>query len=163
MNTHQKIVLSLALILSLLTACNKHNTVYIEFRTPEANGWNKDSIYSFPFAISDTAIGYDIMLYLRHTECYPYQNMWLFVSRCDAGQTIPYMRDTLEFYLADDRGQWLGNGRNGLIEMPVIYEQNLHFKDTGTYTLRLQQGMRMDILPGINDIGVEVTKNYGKE
>ena len=81
--------------------------------------------------------------------------MWLFVGE---GQ----YRDTIEFYLADDRGQWLGDKNHGFIEMPVLLEEEKHFSDTGTYTLTIQQGMRDSLLRGITDIGVEIIRN-GKE
>ena len=92
-----------------------------------------------------------MLIYVRHTERYPYQNMWLFVD--DNGY-----RDTIEFYLADDRGQWLGNKQNGFIEMPVLYEDTKQFADTGRYTLTIRHGMRDSLLRGITDIGMEIRK-----
>ena len=95
------------------------------------------------------------LIYVRHTEQYPYQNMWLFVD--DAGR-----QDTIEFYLADDRGQWLGNKHHGFIEMPVLWEETKHFSDTGAYTMRIAHGMRDSLLRGVTDIGLEILRN-GKE
>ena len=55
-----------------------------------------DSLAQFDYLIEDTMADYQMLIYVRHTEQYPYQNMWLFVD--DAGR-----QDTIEFYLADDR------------------------------------------------------------
>jgi len=101
--------------------------------------------------ISDTAAEYQILVYVRHTECYPYQNMWLFL-----GDSLH--RDTIEFYLADDRGNWLGDKHHGFIEMPVLYEESKHYVDSGVYHLDIQHAMRDTLLRGITDIGVEVVK-----
>ena len=78
--------------------------------------------------------------------------MWLFVD--NAGQT-----DTIEFYLADDRGRWLGDRHHGMIEMPVLMEDAKLFPDTGVYRLSVRQGMRDTVLRGITDVGLEVIRN----
>ena len=74
----------------------------------------------------------------------------------------PLRKDTIEFYLADDRGQWLGNKHHGFIEMPVLLESNYHYPDTGHYSLSIRHGMRDSLLRGITDVGVEIIRN-GKE
>lgn len=134
----------------MLTACSD-GIVYSEYRQLPSKGWHADSVMSFTFDIADTVAMYDIVINVRHMDNYPYQNMWLFVEL-----------DTIEFYLADNYGNWLGNGKNGLIEMPVLYEQNYTFSHTGAHTIRLQHGMRTDWLKGVNAVGVEVRKGEGK-
>ena len=66
--------------------------------------------------------------------------------------------DTIEFYLADHRGQWLGTGMGAWKEMPVLYRQALRFPRSGTYTYTIRHGMRTDPLRGIHDIGMRVEK-----
>ena len=111
----------------------------------------------FDFTVMDKEAGYDILLYIRHTERYPYQNMWLFVR----GNPLHYS-DTIEFYLADDRGRWLGDKHHGFIEMPVLLESDYHFPDTGKYYFAVQHGMRDSLLRGVTDVGIEIKRN-GKE
>jgi gliding motility-associated lipoprotein GldH len=118
-------------------------------QTPE-DGWNKDSVLSYSFDIQDTASAYDILLHIRHTERYQFQNMWLFLNND---------KDTIEFYLADSHGVWLGNRGNGTISMPVLYEENYRFPHSGTHTISLRHGMRQDNLRGITGIGVQITKS----
>ena len=74
-------------------------------------GWQEDSILSYTIAVDDTINSYDVVLCVRHTESYPYQNMWLF---CGFGKDS-IANDTIEFFLADDRGRWLGNGQAVLL------------------------------------------------
>ena len=137
-----------------LTTCRR-DIVYSRFSSIPSEKWAIDSVAQFEYAITDTVPDYHMLVYVRHTERYPYQNMWLFV-----GDSLH--RDTIEFYLADDRGQWLGNKHHGFIEMPVLLEENYHFADTGKYFLTVQHGMRDSILRGVTDIGLEIIKN-GKE
>ena len=142
------------LLAALLTACSG-DIVYSRFVSIPSGEWHVDSVASFSIPIADTTVDYRTIIYVRHTERYPYQNMWLFVNE---GQ----QHDTIEFYLADDRGQWLGDTHNGVIEMPVLLYENRHFHDTGVYELRIAHGMRDTLLRGITDIGVEMIRN-GKE
>ena len=106
---------------------------------------------SFDYTIADTTVDYRMLIYVRHTECYPYQNMWLFVNNA-------HRTDTIEFYLADDRGQWLGDKHHGFYEMPVLFEENIHFADTGTYHMEITHGMRDSLLRGVTDVGLEILK-----
>ena len=151
----------LGAVLVGLTACNK-GLVYSRFQPVSSDnalssigGWHVDSVPSFDYTIEDAAAEYRMLVYVRHTERYPYQNMWLFV---DEGTH----RDTIEFYLADDRGRWLGDKHHGFIEMPVLYEANYHYPDTGRYYIAIQHGMRDRVLRGITDVGVEIVKNEGE-
>lgn len=143
------ILLSSALGLAL-AGCHS-DTVYSRFADIGSEGWDKDSVYCFDYPIADSTAAYEILIYVRHTETYPYQNMWLFVG--DDGR-----QDTIEFYLANERGEWLGNGRNGLIEMPVLYEESRRFEHGGTHRISLQQGMREDQLKGVATAGIEIIK-----
>ncbi len=143
------ILLSSCLLLTV--ACNR-NTVYSEFRSVPMQEWGADSVLTYRFDITDTLATYQMLVCIRHTEQYPYQNMWLFVSDS-------LRQDTIEFYLANDRGEWLGNGRNGLIEMPVLYEEAHRFPRSGEQVWHIQQGMREQSLRGISDVGLIIKKN----
>lgn len=135
----------------LLTSC-RHDIVYSEFVAIPSGEWDENQLPEFAFNIADREAAYDILLYVRHTERYPYQNMWLFVRG-----NRQYM-DTVEFYLADDRGRWLGDKHHGFIEMPVLLEDNYHFPDTGRYYFAVQHGMRDSLLRGVTDVGIEVIR-----
>ena len=144
----------LGLLLICLTACT-HDIVYSQFQPIPSDQWHVDSVVHFDYTIDDATDSYRMLVYVRHTERYPYQNMWLFI---DDGTR----RDTIEFYLADDRGIWLGNKHHGFIEMPVLFEENKQFADTGTYSLDIAHGMRDSLLRGVMDVGVEIIRNGEK-
>ncbi len=144
-------LLFLATLALALTAC-RQDIVFSQFVSIPSGEWHVDSVAQFDYQIADKEAGYQMLVYVRHTERYPYQNMWLFL---DNGM----QRDTIEFYLADDRGQWLGDKHHGFIEMPVLIEQNYHFSDTGHCAMTIQHGMRDSLLRGVTDIGVEIKRN----
>ena len=131
----------------VLTSCD-NQIVYSHYEPTPLSGWHKDSVYTYDFSVEDTVSSYQVIVNFRHTDFYPYQNMWLFVNN-----------DTIEFYLADDRGKWLGKGRNGIINMPVLYEDSIRFTNRGVNTISVQHAMRDSLLRGVSDVGITIRKN----
>lgn len=136
---------------TLFTSCVT-DVVYSHFFSFSSEEWSADSVIRFDYRIDNPDADYRIIVYVHHTERYPYQNMWLFIRNS-------LQRDTIEFYLADDRGQWLGDTHNGFIEMPVLLDENRHYADTGAYFIEVQHAMRDTLLRGVADIGLEIIRN----
>ncbi|MDD4970442.1 MAG: gliding motility lipoprotein GldH [Paludibacter sp.] len=136
-------------------ACTS-NDVYFQYQSVAQKGWSKDSLYRFDIPITDTVATYNVYVNVRNRGEYPYQNLWLFLNKTtpDSIQS----KDSIECYLADQRGKWLGKGLGSILEMPVLYQQNVRFKKAGTYHYKIVQGMRDSVLKGINDIGMRVEK-----
>lgn len=151
-------IASLFILVCMLAACQL-GPVYNEFVEVSDQGWQRDSVSTFTFHIDDTLSSYQMLIYLRYVETYPYQNIWLFVHDAEC---MEQPHDTLEYYLANDRGEWLGQGKNGVIEMPMLYQQERYFSHSGDYTLRVQQAMRDECLMGIRNIGLVIKKNGQK-
>jgi gliding motility-associated lipoprotein GldH len=138
----------------LLIGCTS-NSIYNRYYTLPSDGWNKDSVVHYSFAVHDTLSRYNVIVNLRHLTTYPYQNFWLFID-----ETSPdglRVKDTVECYLADDRGRWLGRGFS-IFSMPVLIAHDKQFKHAGNYTFAIRQGMRDDVLVGIAAIGLEIDK-----
>lgn len=143
-------LLVIVLGLGLLTSC-RSDIVYSQFCSIPSGEWAIDEVAQFDYSIPDAELPFRMVIYVRHTERYPYQNMWIFVND-------GFRQDTIEFYLADDRGQWLGNKHHGFIEMPVLYEVANQFPDTGTYHMTIQHAMRDSLLRGVTDVGLEIER-----
>lgn len=143
------------MLLSLvgLIACNQ-NEVFFNYQSVNVDGWNKDSVYVFEVKIDDASKTYNVYVNTRNIEEYPYQNLWLFVNKTSSDSV--QISDTINFYLADDFGKWLGDGIGSVYNMPVLYQQNIRFPKAGTYRYEIQHGMRDSLLRGINDIGLKV-------
>lgn len=112
----------------------------------------------FDYNIEDPASRYDVYIHVRHRNDYPYQNMWVFMESGAADSAAIAQKDTIEFYLADDFGKWLGTGAGALKEMTVLYRQNVLYPDSGSYTLQLKQGMRDSLLRGVSEVGLRVER-----
>lgn len=145
--------LFLGLILAvILTACNQ-NEVYFKYKSIPASGWDKDSLLVFDYNIQDTVSEYDVFIHVRHFGNYPYQNFWLFLENMNTDSIIT--KDTIECYLADQYGKWLGSG-NAIKEMPIYYKQQILIPDSGNYQIKIGHGMRDSVLAGIKEVGVRV-------
>jgi len=96
-----------------------------------------------------------VSIELRNNNSYPFSNIWLFVDfqmpdgMCRA--------DTINADLADVYGKWYGKGMS-LYNLSIPYEISILYPDTGTYIYTIHQGMRENILKGISDIGLKVSK-----
>lgn len=151
-----KIIGLIITISSILASCQM--PLHSEYHTMDTDGWHKDSAVTFDFGIDDTDMHYDMIVHMRHTERFPYQNMWLFTELHTPNDSI-VMRDTIEFYLADERGVWLGNGGMGRKDMPVLYMENILLPDTGLYHLTIRQGMREERLREVTEVGLEILRH----
>lgn len=148
-------VFSVIVIAVMAVACTS-NDVYFQYKQVASTGWSKDSLYGFDIPITDTAAVYNVYVNVRNRGEYPYQNLWLFLSKTTPDKI--QSKDSIECYLADQRGKWLGSGLGSIMEMPVLYQQNVRFKTKGTYRYKIVHGMRDSVLAGINDIGMRVEK-----
>lgn len=140
---------------TLLVSCSG-NSVYNDYKELPVSGWSKDSCAKFTVPIKDTQNNYRVLLNVRNRGDYQTQNLWLFVSYQLPNKAI--MKDTLECYLADNKGKWLGSGFGSMYDMPVIYLKSIKFPQAGNYTFCIKHGMRDSSLVGINDIGLEIQK-----
>lgn len=147
-------------LLLTIAACS-HSSVYSNYKSIADAGWNKDSVARFTVDITETGIPCNVLVNIRHNNTYPYQNFWMFITTTtpDGKST----QDTIECYLADNRGKWLGSGLSSIYNMPVLFKPNTVFTKPGKYTFAIRQGMRDDVLPGISDIGIEIDKANQKK
>ena len=149
-----KKVLLLAISSLLLIACQQ-NVVFTAYESLPADGWNMDSVVVFHPTIEDSIGNYQMLISIRHTDRYPYQNMWMFV---DVKQdSVQLRRDTIEVQLAYARGEWYGKGLSEYT-LPVIYLENIPLLQ-GEYTIGIQQGMREESLRGVSNVGLKLIKN----
>lgn len=149
----------LILIVSLLLVGCQGDIVYTVFKSLPNVGWEADSSLCYQPVITDSVADYQMLITIRHTDVYPYQNLWLFV---DIEQdSLLLTRDTIECYMANERGEWLGGGLT-VHELPLLYSENYQFSNSGEYQISITQGMREDTLVGIKEVGVKIIRNEQK-
>lgn len=145
----------------LLAACG--SGVVFQADTPIANGaWDSAFKPEFTFEITDTVSKHDVYIDVRHTGDYAYSDLYLFIDLAGPGGRT--MRDTVECLLADPMGRWLGKGTGFIFasrthDAKVLYRLGNRFPAAGRYTIRIEQGMRDDPLPGIIDVGVSIEQS----
>ncbi len=152
---NNKIIYILAFLALILTSCNDGG-VYNDCTSIKEFAWHKDSLSTFKPIITDTVGQYNVLITVRHDTKYAYQNLWLFVKSTSPEGII--VKDTIECYLADNRGKFLGNGIS-VYEMPILYMSKIKFPKQGTYTFDIQQGMRDSILVGVRNICLSIEKS----
>ena len=151
----RNILLTIIIGLSLVACDNQ--LIFSEFRSFGNSGWHMDSIAGYTLPIHDSLATYEVQIIVRHTTQYPYQNLWLFTEEW-YGNVLLH-RDTIECFMADEYGRWNGRGIQQYT-LPLLYDNAHAFPKTGDYTITIQQGMRMEQLRGITDIGVKILKNH---
>lgn len=142
-----------------LSAC-LNNDVF-EKNTSLANRhWLLNDSKSFVFNINDTLSNYMVYATLRHTDAYPFSNIWLNVATTLPGESKP-LSSNVELTLAQADGKWLGRGMQDIREHQIPLTPQgapVHFSKSGTYTMTLKHLMRQDPLPEIMSIGVRLEK-----
>ena len=147
----------LILITSLLLVGCQGDIVYTVFKSLPNVGWEADSSLCYQPVITDSIADYQMLITIRHTDVYPYQNLWLFVDEYVGDMCVHH--DTIEAQMADEYGRWLGSGLK-TYELPLLYDEHYRFGHSGAHSFKLRQGMRTEWLKGITDVGVVVKVRY---
>lgn len=155
--TALKTVLIVAGVL-FIAACNK-NILFSKYETFKENEWYVKDNVVFEVDVNGEQSLHDVNLMIRHADSYPYNNLFLFLTTSyPDGKTIT---DTLECILANNKGEWLGNGAGDIFDITIPLKKNVRFPLAGKYKFSFVQGMRTDPLPLIMDLGFEIKKVSG--
>ncbi len=122
--------------------------------------WSASYKPEFRFEVSDTEAAYQLFLLIRHTDAYPFSNVWINMDSRGPRDTS-YRKLRVEVPLAAVSGQWLGSGMGEVWEQRVpinSLQMPAFFQHKGLYTVRVTQDMRRDPLPEVLTIGFRVEK-----
>jgi gliding motility-associated lipoprotein GldH len=141
--------------LLVLTSCNS-NVIFSDSKVMNEKFWSLTDIPSFKVQITDTINSNNVIFTIRTGSSYPFRNIYFFVTTTSPeGKSIT---DTLQYNLADDKGNWLGKGFGDIHELNLTYKSNVYFPVKGIYQFNIQHGMRIKNLKGVYDIGLRVEK-----
>lgn len=144
----------------LLVGCSDQVVFQADVPVPE-EAWDRSFTPEFSFEVSDTVRHHDLYIDVRHTGDYPFSDLFLFVDLY--GPDDRHLRDTVECLLADPTGRWYGKGTGFIFadrfEAHVLYKLKNRFPASGRYTIKLEQAMRTEQLPGVIDVGVSVERS----
>jgi len=146
--------LALFLLLTIIIFSCKNDTVYEKYYAIEDATWHAGNILKYEVQVKDTLTSNDIYIETRHLGNYPLSNLYLFITT--TAPTGRYIKDTVEIFLADNKGKWYGRGFGDIYSHTHPYKRNVRFPYTGIYSFEIQHGMRVEELPGIEDIGLRI-------
>lgn len=130
--------------------------VFDKYKTIPDAKWHKDSLVVFSVPVTDSLQNHNLLLNVRNETDYNYSNLWLFVQIEQPDGEL--LKDTFQIILAEPSGKWLGDGIGKLKTRETIFRRNVYFPVTGEYTVKIQHGMREEILHGIHDVGLRIEK-----
>jgi gliding motility-associated lipoprotein GldH len=122
----------------------------------EGKTWKLADVAVFNIPVKDTVNSNNIFFTLRTGSSYPFRNIYLFVTTTSPDRKR--LTDTLQYELADEKGNWYGKGFGDIHELKLPYKSNVFFPLSGTYRISIQHGMRIENLKGVYDIGLRVEK-----
>ena len=146
------------LFILFFASCEKRG-FYDEYKVFEGQSWHTDSIKEFTFFVDDTIKSYNIILRIRHTTEYDFQNLFLFVQLDK--------KDTLEVKLANKDGAWTGKGIGDVREVNYVYKSNFIFPQNNKVVFKIEQAMRygdfskIEKLNNILSLGVSIIEQDG--
>lgn len=142
--------------LLIFSACDSV-LVYEKNMAIDNEGWEIENPAEFELEVTDTLSPHNFYINLRHSTDYKYSNIYMFLDTYFPGNN--QTRDTIEILLADIKGEWYGKGMGKIKENQVMLQKNFVFPMSGTFKFTIEQGMREEILTGIEDIGIRIERS----
>lgn len=149
-----KIIVALLIALSI-ASCDSNGVFEENINTPNTI-WAQDNVAKFIVPIKDTISSHNIYINIRNTTDYPNCNLYLFIATTSPSGATQV--DTIECFLADDQGKWLGKGFGYIRDSQIPFKQSIRFPLKGNFKFEIKQAMRTDSLSGISSIGVRVER-----
>jgi gliding motility-associated lipoprotein GldH len=132
------------------------NITYTDSYSIKDKTWCVADVKSFDAQINDTIASNDIFFTIRTGADYPFRNIFLLVST--SAPDGKNHTDTLEYFIADDKGNRYGKGFGDVRELKLPYKSNIFFSTKGEYKFNVRHGMRTENLKGVYDIGLRIEK-----
>lgn len=141
--------------LLLLTACSG-DVIFDKSKEIGGDAWNSSDVVKFTVPVTDTLAWYNFYITVRNTTDYPYSNLYVFLKTFYPKGQISV--DTLECFLAEADGNWLGKRRGSMVDHRILLQRTFRFVQSGTYSFEFEQAMRVNPLPGIRNFGIRIEK-----
>ena len=123
------------------------------------DSWNSSYKPTFRFNVDDTDFNYQTYLIIRHSDAFPYNNIWFIMHiKCPGDSAEKKVR--VGITLAELNGKWMGRGMGEIWEqrMPIVLDDSIKFNKLGIYEISLEQNMRTNPLPEVLNVGLRVEK-----
>lgn len=137
-------------------SCENKAIVYNNYYDFSNATWSHNDSIIFNWTVEDTNSIYNIDIQLRASNAYKWSNIFIFSDVFFPNGKA--RRDTMEYYLANSNGHWIGE-RSGLIvqyQFPIYKKIRLPL--IGDYKFFIQQAMRDTVLNEILNVGIKITR-----
>ncbi len=152
------ILVSLLSAGAMLTGCRQLD-IYEKNTVIPRYEWSAAFRPSFEFNITDTSAAYQLLLVLRHTDAYRYNNIWLQLTGVYNGKDTLLKMPHLELQLGNDEHGWEGTGMDDIWEVrKPVSNGPIQFRKPGRYQFQIAQIMRENPLPNVMSVGLRVEK-----
>ena len=149
----------LLLLAVLMTACDRH-TVYNHYEHTPVSGWEKNDSLIFDIPPLAEAGNYKEEIGLRISGDYPFMGLHLIIEQTDMS-THEMRYDTLNCNLIDEQGSAKGRG---VSQYQYLFHLTTLQLAAGTpLHIAIRHDMKREILPGITDIGVKLSRKSPSE
>lgn len=145
--------------LLLIGACASDQIA--DYQSIDQGLWADDQKIEFNLPPLDSLTQYDVLLSLRNSNDYPFNNVFLLVTMTHPDGLAE--RDTLEYRMAAPDGTWLGVGSGNIKDNLLTYKESMVFDKTGQYQLSIQHALRnngqvqgVSQLKGIVELGYQI-------
>ena len=139
----------------LLTACVPK---YALNKTYEiSNGeWTYADSLRFEFEIADTVTLYNLLLDVKHSTEFGFQNLYTNIHTQFPNGTR--LSKPLSLELADRAGIWQGdcNAKTCTIEIPI--QEGAYFNQPGKYVITMEQFMRDSLVKGVQSVTLKLAE-----
>ena len=149
------IVLELVAVVLLCCSCDNNKTAYNNYEPITVEGWERSDTVVFENIVIKTTADYKEEIGLRINDAFPYLNLFLVVDQEIRPGHI-FRRDTISCSLMDNEGNVKGDGLSYYqYSFPLT---TLRLNSGDTLGIRVRHNMRREILPGIADIGMKISR-----
>lgn len=120
----------------------------------EDGKWDADERAEFVFDITQPDASYYLFFDIKSSASYKTSNLWLFVDVLSPSGTV--QSDTLEYFLAEDDGKWVGEHSGEEVFTKMLYKPDVRFPEAGKYKIIAEQGMRENQTPLIQEFALRI-------
>lgn len=137
----------------MCVSCNSR-TIYSHYAHTPLQGWEKNDSMRFDITIPQEG-NYLEKIGVRINNEYPFMGLTVIIDQT-VYPSLQTLRDTLDCNLVGEDGNVKGQGINHYqYEFPL---KSLALHEGDSVSIRIHHTMKREILPGISDIGVILTR-----
>ena len=152
-----KIFLLILILSSAFISCREIDLFEKNIAVPNMQWFNNYNATG-SFIIKDTTSTYNVLIVLRHTDAYLYNNIWLNVG-LQAPEDAGLKYQKINLTLGNDAKGWEGIGMNDIWEVrKLISGVPKKFIKAGTYNFSIAQLMRDNPLQHVISVGLSIQK-----